>query len=205
MSRTILETEDYRGFRIEISYGTYAESPRDWDNLGIMNCYHRKYDIGDKWYTSDPFESFKSWEEVKKHIIKNEDAGVILPVYMYEHSGVALSTTPFSCRFDSGQVGFIYARRSDILQEYRAKRITKRIKSMTETLLVNEVDIYGKYLNGELYEYTVYLGEVVDDNCGGYFDQFEAMIEAKRRVDLFIYRANINRFKYYLENAYSKD
>ena len=50
MSRTILETEDYRGFRIEISYGTYAESPRDWDNLGIMNCYHRKYDIGDKWY-----------------------------------------------------------------------------------------------------------------------------------------------------------
>lgn len=40
---------------------------------------------------------------LKKHF-------VILPLYYYSHSGESISTTPFSCPFDSGKCGYIYAR-----------------------------------------------------------------------------------------------
>jgi hypothetical protein len=33
---------------------------------------------------------------------------VVLPLYLYDHSGLTISTSPFSCRWDSGQVGYIH-------------------------------------------------------------------------------------------------
>ena len=37
----------------------------------------------------------------------------VLPVYLYDHSGLCLSTSPFSCPWDSGQVGFVAIRKKD--------------------------------------------------------------------------------------------
>lgn len=35
----------------------------------------------------------------------------IKDLYLYDHSGISISCSPFSCRFDSGAVGFIYLTR----------------------------------------------------------------------------------------------
>lgn len=91
--------------QIKISTRQQPDSPRSWDNLGTMICFHRRYDLGDKHsYSSD---DYSSWEEMKKAIIKEENPAVILPLYMYEHSGISISTSPFSCPWDSGQIGFV--------------------------------------------------------------------------------------------------
>lgn len=74
---------------------------------------------------------------------------LILPVYMYEHSGIALNTTGFSCPWDSGQVGWIYATYERIGKEYgivNDNTITKAKKTLKA-----EVEIYSHYLNGDVY------------------------------------------------------
>ena len=43
------------------------------------------------------------------YLVRATDQYVILPLYLYDHSGITISTRPFSCPWDSGQVGWIYA------------------------------------------------------------------------------------------------
>lgn len=41
---------------LKIYHDCDAESPREWDNLGTMVCFHRRYDLGDKHHYSDSDE-----------------------------------------------------------------------------------------------------------------------------------------------------
>jgi hypothetical protein len=87
---------------------------------------------------------------------------VMLPVFMYEHSGVALNTGGFGCPWDSGQVGYIYLENCDIRTEFNGDR------EAAERALEMEVAFYGEYVNGDCYGYVVEddNGEVVDSCCG---------------------------------------
>ena len=40
--------EEYKGYSIKLFQDEDSESPRDWDNLGHMICFHPNYDLGDK-------------------------------------------------------------------------------------------------------------------------------------------------------------
>lgn len=42
---------------------------------------------------------------------------IILPLYLYDHGGITISTRPFSCPWDSGQVGYIYASKDKFRKE----------------------------------------------------------------------------------------
>ena len=50
-------------------------------------------------------------------ILDNLDKYVILPLYLYDHSGITMSTSVFSCPWDSGQVGWIYAEKKKLIEE----------------------------------------------------------------------------------------
>lgn len=45
------------------------------------------------------------------------ESHIILPIYAYEHGGITLSTGSFSCPWDSGQVGWIYATKERFIKE----------------------------------------------------------------------------------------
>jgi hypothetical protein len=126
------------------------DNPRNWDNMGKMICFHRRYSLGDKHDYNH--NDYNNWEEMKNAIMKKEDSCVILPLYLYDHSGITMNTKGFSCRWDSGQVGWIFVSKKKIREEYNVKRITKSLVSKVTELLINEVDIYDKYLTGELEE-----------------------------------------------------
>jgi len=72
-----------------------------------------------------------------------------LPVYRYEHGGVAFNTTGFHCPGDSGQTGYIYVSRSDVRKEYGVKRIAPKLRSKIELILKAEVEIFSQWANGE--------------------------------------------------------
>lgn len=132
----------------------------------------------------------------------------ILPVNMYEHSGVALSTGngyPFCDPWDSGQAGWIYVDIYKIREEYKVKRVTKEIIERVDKVLSQEVDTYGSYMNGEVYGYVIYEWtdeEPYDDNyeyddeeefweqgdsCWGYIgDSDLALTEARGLVDYMV-------------------
>lgn len=169
-------------YKVVVVQDEYPENPRtSWDNLGKMICFHKRYDLGDKHdYKSG---DYNSWDEVEKSITRNEDVCVILPLYLYDHSGITMKTSSFNDRWDSGQVGFIYVSKKDVRKEYNVKRITKEIRDKVTKILEGEVDTYDKYISGEVFGFKVLDedGEVID-SCWGYYDEDECMNEGLSNV-----------------------
>jgi hypothetical protein len=73
-----VHTEEFQGKTIKVSYDEDAESPRDWDNLGTMVCFHRRYNLGDDHKHSTPedaqfdlFLKHATDEEKRAYVIKN--------------------------------------------------------------------------------------------------------------------------------------
>ena len=93
-------------FTLRIVQDEDPVNPRlDFDNLGKMICFHKRYNLGDE-HNIDPVD-FNGWDDMAVHLTKAHDAAVILPLFLYDHSGITLQTSPFSCPWDSGQIGFI--------------------------------------------------------------------------------------------------
>ena len=77
------------------------------------------------------------------------DGYVILPLYLYDHSGITMSTGQFSCSFDSGQVGWIVCGKEMVDKEFGGDR------DRAENALQCEVADYDQYLRGDIYGFIV--------------------------------------------------
>jgi hypothetical protein len=187
-----IDTIPYRGYNILIMPDNCDDSPREWDNLGKMVCFHRRYNLGDEndLKTSD----FTSWDDLEKYLVKEMGAVVILPLYLYDHSGLAMSVGSFIGRaqhaeWDSGQVGFIYATKKDILDCYGGKKLSPKKKARTADVLEGEVETYSQYLNGEVYGFIIESGELPEPDetsCWGFYGDPEKsglLADAKANID----------------------
>jgi len=171
-------------YTYKIEQDNNPQSPREWDTLGRMVCFHNRYNLGDN--TEYKSSQFNSWDELKEQLI--EDGAVeVLPLYLYDHSGITISTKPFNCNWDSGQVGFIYCTENDI-------KIIGCDREKVVDYLKGEVETYDKYLTGEVYAYRIYeqeecsmghLHEEQIDYCGGYFSEEDAEHEAESIVKYY--------------------
>lgn len=174
---TPIETQGYKGYTIKIVRDDDVESPREWDNLGKMICFHNKYNLGDKHdYT----------QEQLRDIVKRKDV-IALPLFLYDHSGITMSTGEFSCQWDSSQVGYIFVDFEAIKKEYSVKIITKQLRETVITVLTGEVETYDDFLTGNVYGYEVEdsEGEFID-SCYGYYgdDENNEMVnQAKGIID----------------------
>lgn len=186
-----IHEEEYKGYTIKIIPDDSGESPRDWDNLGKMVCFHGRYTLGDK--HDIRHEDFAGWDEMERYIIKELKAVVILPLYLYDHGGISISTGTFQGRavhadWDSGRVGFVYLDAETIKKEYSVKRISKQLKEKVEKILIAEVKTYDDFIRGDVYGYRVEDAEGNDvDSCWGYIGDYEEkggpLDEARRIVD----------------------
>ena len=108
-----------------------------------LHCWNRRHSLGDKDTPNEPIPD----TELDK-------IGVWLPVYMYDHSGITIRTFPYSCRWDSGRLGYIYLTWEDIRKNYGRKRITKRLKSEVIEDLIFQIQELDDYLQGDEDEYV---------------------------------------------------
>jgi len=134
-------------FELEVVQDTNPYSPREDDNLGTMVCFHKRYELGDK--TDYRTEDYDSWDELKDKLSEDFKGGVILPLYLYDHSGITISTSSFDCRWDSGCVGFICVSKDKIREEGIDE-------TKVEQYLIDEVKTYDQYLTGDVWGYNVY-------------------------------------------------
>ena len=165
---TEIKTLERGNLKVTIYNDDTMESPRAWDNLGTMICFHNRYDLGDK-------HSFKGPEDFKQEI--KPDKNLIMPLYLYDHSGITISTSSFNDRFDSGQVGYIYVSYQDIKKEY--KNISKAALDTAKKVLLSEVETYDQYLTGEIYSYSIEKADICKcckhkefvhiDSCSGFY------------------------------------
>jgi hypothetical protein len=172
-------------FRIKIIQDSDPTSPREDDNLGTMICFHRRYNLGDK-------HDYQSISE-----LKDKNDVISLPLYLYDHGGITMSTSPFSCSWDSGQVGVIFVSKKRVREEFGVKRISNKLQEKVINILKGEVETYDQYLTGDVYGYEIC--EVITcseghehenelDSCWGFYGSDYCMEEAEGIV------------KYYMEN-----
>lgn len=149
---------------ISLVMDTDPLNPRDHENLGTMTCWHRRYQLGDPHGWSHPGAFL---DHLVKALRKNH---ILSPVYLYDHSGLAFSTRPFSCPWDSGQIGFLWASFSKIRAWYGVKRVTAAIRQRVVTVLEDELKIYEHYVEGEVYGYQIHDANGNEiDSCYGYY------------------------------------
>ena len=195
MNHNIIEQEDYKGYRItlEVDDTGIMENPQEECPLGTLVFFHRDYNPGDKDHGYRT-EDFNGWDEMESRIRKDNPGCLCLSVYMYDHSGTALSFSPFSCPWDSGQVGFWYVTRQEMLSDWNpgGKRVTKSIREKVEKALEGQLKAVDAWMNGDFLGYVVREldedGEPLEDtedSCWGYYglDSEYALEEARRTVD----------------------
>ena len=204
---------NYKGCKIKIVQDDMPENPRvDWDNLGHMVCWHRHYELGDNHDFKEPID-FKNYTEDKENKVR-----FILPLFLYDHSGITMSTNnsayPFNCRWDSGQVGWIFVTDYDIKKEFGVKRITKKVIEKARSILLNEVETYDCFIRGDVVGWIAEdkNGNVID-SCYGYFGLEESakngiIEEAKSSIDYYIkekINEHIQKVKAWIKNNVSLD
>lgn len=187
----IYETIDLKdGHKLEVIVDEHPDSPRTWDNLGTMICFHRRYILGDDHSYGNSADSVDEFladiagienyldlpqndrgQGITDYLLKKaEEKNFILPLYLYDHSGITMNTTGFSCKWDSGQVGFIYVSYEKVRKEYNWKRLTKKCKEKIYSYLTGEVEVYDQYLTGDVYGFCVKDSEDNHvDSCWGFY------------------------------------
>jgi len=167
-----MEKVYYKGFEIKIETDNFPFNPqKENDTASTMICQHKKYKLGDE--NDFDFSDCSNWKDVKKLIIEQKKPLAILPLFLYDHSGITINTTGFSCGYDSGQVGFIFIDKAgcDLIgfDEKWAKQNfpDKTFIEALEEVMKSDVEIYDNYLTGEVYYFSV-VG-IDDISCGGFF------------------------------------
>lgn len=231
----VVEAEMVGNFKIKIFWDDDPMSPREWDNLGHMVCWHGRYNLGDEQRRDSPEEFFQElaeavddtvaeriyyWEDgngyqkiyndcarefpdtnwmdrptcdrVNKKVMNLiyqtvEEHYIMLPLYLYDHGGITMSTGSFSCRFDSGQVGWIYVTKKKVREEYSWKNLTKKRIETIEGYLKGEVEVYDRFISGQVYGYEVtehgtckHCGAAIEvdiGSSGGHFMDYDDLLE----------------------------
>jgi len=165
MSHELDKIEFSDGAKLRIIQDESPESPREWDNLATMVMLHKLYNLGDKHHYSD----FDSWDALKAQIESTHDVEVILPVRMYDHSGIALSTGsgyPFNCPWDSVMVGFIFVTSESIKSCFGDVTIDDEFRSKITQQMQGELETYNQYLAGDVWGFILEIPKPACETCG---------------------------------------
>lgn len=185
-------------YRLTVSPDDDPQNPRtDWDQITRMFCWHRNYAMGDP-SPNHSRQSFRCWEwddrfKDADQIIAEFGPGVVRPLYLMDHSVISISTGPFNCPWDSGQVGWIYISYDaankllvdkPLKNPERSKTLHKKILKCFDC----DVQVYDQYLRNDVWQYLVeacepcHLCRHVDwttvDSCCGIYGFDDCLSEA---------------------------
>ena len=133
-----------------------------------MAFFHKEYDLGDKDHGID-HNACGGWDEMTKWIVEKMDGVIVLPVRMYDHSGISFAMGldslryPFQCPWDSGMVGFMFVTKAKLIEEYGDNSENSQKKAMK--CLQAELEVYNQYHAGDVYGYI--FREKPCEACGG--------------------------------------
>ncbi len=125
---------------------------------------------------------------------------MVLPLYMYDHSGITIALTPFNCRWDSGQVGFVQVPRLKMMEEFSKKIFTKQLKEKGLLHAQAEVETLDVYIKGDVCGFVV---DDHDDSCWGFFSVKDALEAARESIDYTIKHntdKHCNQLKTWIKN-----
>jgi hypothetical protein len=196
----------------------YNRSSREWELLE-----NQHWDSNSDWYVSSSYPANLKGKDVPDSFLEDclstlrmkeliELVGdmkdmAILPLYLYDHSGITMNTGGFSCPWDSGQVGWIYADNDMIKENYG--EVTPDTIEKARNLLQAEVEEYDCYLTGQCYGFKLYKGDAEIDSCWGFLGEMADVSkyvkeylpsECENIIDFLEYHSEVDEDEY-LEQA----
>lgn len=170
---------------VEIIYDQFADSPRSWDNATKFVMFHKRYDLPNE--LGIRHEDYNSWDEMQKALDK--EYKWVYPVYMYDHGGVAFAINQFSCKWDSGQVGFIVSNEGNAHEAY--------------TNVTQELKEFSHYISGEVYGVRVFEDTEEIDSCYGYYGYDHRQSGLFDELDAYLSRITTEEIKQQILNQLS--
>jgi hypothetical protein len=139
-------------------------------------------------FSGDQCLEYMSDEDLGKLV--ELSGAVVLPLYLYDHSGITMSTGSFNDPWDSGQVGYIYVTKKEIeTLGWPADKVEEYLKGSVED--------YDNYLTGNVWGYVVEDYDEKEgcwddgDSCwgfyGDYYDDPAKMIHEVIGKDIKVY------------------
>jgi len=195
----------YKGYVVNIE--CYASDEKFFDVFDsdfTLACMHRDYTLGNKRVTDDIkfFQELLHTEEEDGQTLKDRfeasEKYISLPLYIYDHSGISMSTSFIGDRWDTSQVGYIYITRAQARKNFQSKRLSKKLIAQIKQEMIDFVRLYSAYLSGEeaLENFNFIVTDSKDKHvftsecCYHGFSDEDAITEAKYIVDnLAIYLA----------------
>jgi len=158
-----IERFEHAGKVVRICRDEDPTSPREWGNLATLACWHRREKLGDEQIAPC------SEDELRERLMnEGERVVAVLPLYLYQHSGMTMNTTGFSCPWDSGQVGWAYVTETAARRWRGFGTVTSQ--AWFEDAIRQEVSTYDEYLTGQVFGYEI---ETLDgdfiDSCWGFY------------------------------------
>lgn len=145
---------------LRIRHDSEVDFANAGEPFGVIT-YTGRYTLGTERLGRDEIDA------LKEELAADPDA-VALPVFAYVHSGATIRTVrdgrnPFSCPWDSGQSGIVYARGEAVRKAFllpttgEAARIPvpEEIKEKARALLENDVRLFDNCLQGDVWGYEV--------------------------------------------------
>jgi len=155
----------------------YDEDGQQWlceelfeDDFGTFVAWHQRRNLGK--VNAPSHSSFL--QNLPRDALR-------IPIFIYEHGGFVLSTTPFSCPWDSGQVGVWVFTPKDLARIYGEDTEESRKKAR------EGVEAQIKYMN-DVFCGNVWYFEIEDfdgetaDSCGMFVGIEEALEAMKEHV-----------------------
>lgn len=147
------------------------------DNVAALVCWHNSYSLGDSHsydmpedlleylleyvgYSSKEIDALFDFDLPHKKMINNilgalnsKDI-IIMPLYLYDHSGITISVSDFKDHFDSGCVGFAYITKEVYFRE-TGSTDKEHWKDLARQIICDEVELYDLYIRGEVYGFSL--------------------------------------------------
>lgn len=157
-------------YTLRVYYDEDPCNPReDYDHETIIYSNHRRYNPDG--HKID--EIFGEDDRLDREFVRDH---YMLKIYAHIHSGISLSTTPFSDAWDSGLFGIIAIPKS-----------TFDSKEKAEKFMEGEIQELQQYYDGEIWCWRVFDKEGDEvDSCYNYYDEKQAESEAEDVINSII-------------------
>jgi hypothetical protein len=180
------------GIKIRIVQDDCAENPVQEsysDSPVQVSIWHRKYDFGN----NADFKTPEDFRDFCKEQRENGDQVFRLPVFLYDHSGLTVNTTGFSCPWDSGQVGYCWILASEARRYFDVETEEKILEILHST-----VELLDDYLTGNVWGFQILGkdGEELDACYGFYGDPDDCVKDSKVTAEHHVEVAKKARLEY---------
>lgn len=139
------------------------------NSFGKFCSWHRRRNLG----TLNRDEAIDYIDDAPEDSLK-------IPIFIYEHGGCILSTSPFSCPWDSGQVGLWIITSDEIIEMYGEDNESARKKAFES--ISNTVQYMSDIISGNVWYYEIEGSDGdVEDSCGGFVGD-ESLHDMKSHV-----------------------